>query len=252
MQQDKKKRYRPVTEVSEAERIGMVKEIFSTVTGKYDFLNHFLSLRRDISWRRFAVKKMRFFKTHRLLDVATGTGDLTIDALRTHPSIRVIGLDFVGEMMDLARLKVEKEKISDRVFFLRGDALALPFPDQSFDAAGIAFGIRNIPNRLKALKEMARIIVPGGRVLVLEMATPRSQPLKGIYQFFLSRILPGLARPFSRNPAAYHYLADSIIHFPAPDLFAEEMKEAGLTRIEIYSLDLGITYLHIGYKPETR
>lgn len=247
-----KSKYPSVGQISEAERIGVVKEIFSTVTRRYDFLNHFLSLRRDIAWRRFTVKKMHFFETFRFLDVATGTGDVAIAAARFHPSIRVIGLDFVQGMMDLARLKVEKSGISERMRFLMGDALNLPFRDHSFDAAGIAFGIRNIPNRLQALEEMGRVVVPGGQVMVLEMTTPRSGIFRGIYEFYLDRILPCVAKPFSQNPGAYHYLADSIIHFPAPEVFAREMEKAGLTRIEEHSLDFGITYLHIGYKPEAK
>ena len=237
--------------VSEAERVGMVKEIFSTVTGRYDFLNHFLSLRRDIAWRRFAVRKMNFFKTFRFLDMATGTGDLAIAAARHHPSIQVIGLDFVMGMMDLARFKVEKrETIVERIRFLRGDALALPFPDHSFDVAGVAFGIRNIPNRLQALQEMGRVVIPGGQVMVLEMTTPGNHMFRGIYKLYLSRILPRLAQPFSQNPEAYRYLADSIIHFPSPEAFAWEMENVGLARVERYSLDLGITCLHIGHRPE--
>lgn len=252
MEEQKKRKYPPVTEVSGTERVRMVKEIFSTVTRRYDFLNHFLSLRRDIAWRHFTVRKMHFFQTFLLLDVATGTGDLAIAAARQYPSIRVIGVDFVQEMMEVARLKVEKGGISERVWFLMGDALNLPFPDHSFDAAGIAFGIRNIPNKLQALEEMRRVVVPGGQVMVLEMTTPRSRLLRRIYQLYLRWILPRLARSFSQNPAAYNYLADSIIHFPPPEVFAREIEGAGLTRIEEYSLDFGITYLHIGFKPEVR
>jgi demethylmenaquinone methyltransferase / 2-methoxy-6-polyprenyl-1,4-benzoquinol methylase len=241
--------YRPVSQMSDTERIRAVKEIFSTVTGKYDFLNHLLSLRRDVAWRRFAVRKMRFFKTDRLLDVATGTADLAIEAAQRHASIRVAGLDFVQAMMKRGLMKIAEKDLSNRVRLLRGDALALPFPDRSFDVAAIAFGIRNIPDRPRALREMGRAVVPGGQVMVLEMTFPRSSLFHGLYRFYLNRILPGVARAFSRNPAAYEYLADSIMNFPDPETFSRMMEEAGLTQVEKYPLDFGITYLHIGVKP---
>jgi demethylmenaquinone methyltransferase/2-methoxy-6-polyprenyl-1,4-benzoquinol methylase len=113
----------------------------------------------------------------------------------------------------------------------------------------MAFGIRNIPDKIRTLKEMGRVVVPGGQVIILEMASPCNWFIKGFYHFYLNRILPRLAKAFSRNPAAYHYLADSIIHFPPPEIFRGMMEEAGLTKVEIYSLTFGITYLFIGYKP---
>lgn len=249
MKEPAKKKYPLVTEVTEAEHIGMVREIFSTITGKYDFLNHFLSLRRDIAWRRFSVRKMRFFSTYRLLDVATGTAELAIDAAQGHPYIQVTGVDFVREMVDLGRLKVGKRRLSDRARLLMSDALDLPFPDDSFDVAGIAFGIRNIPNKIRAMREMMRVVVPGGQVMVLEMTLPPSRLFQGIYHIYLNRMLPKLARAFSPNPAAYYYLADSITHFPAPEDFSRLMDETGLKKVEKHSLTLGITHLYIGMKP---
>jgi demethylmenaquinone methyltransferase/2-methoxy-6-polyprenyl-1,4-benzoquinol methylase len=243
-------KYSPVRQMTDTERIRTVKEIFSTVTGKYDFLNHLLSLRRDIAWRRYTVRRMRFFRTHRFLDVATGTADLTVEAARTHTFVKATGLDFVQAMITVGTTKITDKGLSDRVRLLRGDALALPFPDHSFDVAAIAFGIRNIPDKLRALQEMKRVIVPGGQVMVLEMTFPRKSIFQGAYRLYLHRILPRIARGFSRNPAAYEYLADSIMNFPDPDTFARLMEEAGLVHVEKYPLDFGITYLHIGVKPE--
>lgn len=242
-------RYSPVRQMSDADRIRTVKEIFSTVTGKYDFLNHFLSLRRDIAWRRFTARKMRFFRTNRLLDVATGTADLAIQATRQHPSIQVTGLDFVQAMVNLGLTKIATRSLSDRIRLLRGDALALPFPDHCFDVAAIAFGIRNIPDKSRALKEMGRVVVPGGQVMVLEMTFPRSSLFQEFYHLYLNRILPKIASAFSDNPAAYEYLADSIMNFPDPKAFSRQMEEAELVQVEKYPLDLGVTYLHIGLKP---
>ena len=192
---------------------------------------------------------MRFFNTYRMLDVATGTADLAIGVARKHSRIRVTGLDFVQEMIDFGRVKVQMKHLSDRVRVLRGDALYLPFSDCSFDVAAIAFGIRNIPNKIGALKEMARVVVPGCQVMVLEMTFPRSGPFRNLYNMYLNQMLPRLARAFSPNPQAYHYLGDSIMNFPAPDTLARLMEEAGLKKVRKHSLTLGITHLHVGIKP---
>ncbi|HSB05793.1 MAG TPA: bifunctional demethylmenaquinone methyltransferase/2-methoxy-6-polyprenyl-1,4-benzoquinol methylase UbiE [Thermodesulfobacteriota bacterium] len=252
MKEEATAKYSPVRQMTDAERIRTVKEIFATVTGKYDFLNHLLSLRRDIGWRRHTVRRMSFFKTHRLLDVATGTADLAIQAAQRHPSVKVTGLDFVQAMITVGTRKITNRGLSDRIRLLRGDALALPFPDHSFDVSTIAFGIRNIPDKLRALQEMKRVIVPGGQVMVLEMTFPRKSIFQGAYHLYLHRILPRVARGFSRNPAAYEYLADSIMNFPDPEAFARLMEEAGLIQVEKYPLDFGITYLHIGVKSDHR
>jgi len=242
-------KYPSVRTVSEKERIGMVKEMFSTITGKYDFLNHFLSLRRDIAWRRFTVKKMRFFKTRRFLDVACGTADLSIDAAMRHSGISVTGADFVFEMLEIGKAKIEKKGLGQRITLMQGDALELPFCDNSFDVVGIAFGIRNIPDRERALREMLRVVVPGGAVMVLEMTFIQNRLFKLFYHVYLNYILPRLARRFSPNPAAYHYLADSIMNFPQPDAFAAIMEKAGMVNVRKYPLTFGVTYLHVGIKP---
>jgi demethylmenaquinone methyltransferase/2-methoxy-6-polyprenyl-1,4-benzoquinol methylase len=241
-------KYPRVQEISDARRIRIVKEIFSTVTGKYDFLNRLLSLRRDVAWRKFAAKKMRFFQTHRYLDVACGTGDLSIAAAEKHPDISVVGLDFVPEMAAAAKDKVQKRNLGSRIQIVEGDALHLPFEDSSFDVAGIAFGIRNIPDRARALSEMLRVVVPGGQVMILEMTFVRNRFLKWIYYIYLNFLLPAFAKIFSKNPAAYSYLADSIMNFPPPDQFAKILEEAGMIRVEKHSLTFGITWLHIGRK----
>ena len=242
------KAYPSVIEATEKERVGMVKEIFSTITPRYDFLNHFLSLRRDIAWRRFAINKMRFFKTKRFLDIACGTGDLSIDAARKHPEITVNGVDFVPEMIQVGREKVYQERLSERIQFMAGDALHLPFQDNIFDVAAMAFGIRNIPDRQGALREMLRVIVPGGQLMILEMTFTRNRFFQVFYNIYLNHILPRLARRFSSNPAAYRYLADSIMNFPTPDEFTALMEDVGIENVDAYSLTFGVTYLHVGMK----
>ncbi|MFO7784665.1 MAG: ubiquinone/menaquinone biosynthesis methyltransferase [Thermodesulfobacteriota bacterium] len=242
-------RYPALDRLSDAERVLMVKEIFTTVTGAYDFLNRLLSLRRDVAWRRRAALEMRFFRTNRLLDLATGTCDLAVEAARKHPGIRITGVDLVSEMIALGRAKIRRQGLHRRIHLLKGDAVNLPFADDQFDAAAVAFGIRNMPDRIKALKEMVRVTVPEGRILVLEMALPRSKALRMAYRLYLNAFLPRLARLFSPNPEAYYYLADSIMNFPEPGAFTELMVRAGLEQVKVHPLTFGITYLHVGRKP---
>ncbi len=242
--------YPPVIGIGRNEHIGMVREIFTTIPGRYDFLNRLLSLRRDVAWRRFAVRKMQFFDTFHFLDVATGTADLAIEAARRHPEIRVTGIDFVSEMLAPGRNKIALRGLAGRIRLLQADALRLPFSDGSFDAVGIAFGIRNIPDRLAALREMRRVLVPGGRIYVLEMNAPQNQLWRSFFAPYLNRVLPRIARLFSQNPAAYLYLVDSITHFPPPPAFLAMMEEAGFSNRERYSLTLGITSLYIGQRSQ--
>jgi len=242
-------KYPQVKAMTGRERIGMVREIFSTITGKYDFLNHLLSLRRDIAWRRCAIEKMNFPRTGKFLDVACGTADLAVGAALYYPTIQVTGIDFVPEMVQAGKDKVAKRGLTDRVTLLEGDVLTLPFPDDSFDVTGIAFGIRNIPDRIRALKEMLRVTVPGGQVMILEMTFVQNRFLKFLYYVYLNHLLPLFAKIFSQNPAAYYYLADSIMNFPSPSALAGLMQDSGIKDVKIHPLTFGITYLHIGEKP---
>ncbi|MFB3925402.1 MAG: bifunctional demethylmenaquinone methyltransferase/2-methoxy-6-polyprenyl-1,4-benzoquinol methylase UbiE [Syntrophales bacterium] len=243
------KRYRSAAEISAPGQIGAVKEIFSTITGEYDFLNHLLSLRRDIAWRKFAVRKMRFPRTGRLLDIATGTADLAIEAASHDPSVGVVGIDISREMLCRGFRKIRRHNLCSRIQLMQADALHLPFPDHSFDLVSMAFGIRNIPNKTGALREMQRVTCPGGQIMILEMTLPRGRWTGKFYSIYLRRILPLLARPFTKNPAAYIYLADTISRFPSPDSLARIMESAGLTDVEFYPLSGGITCLHVGKVP---
>lgn len=241
-----KRNYPRVGRLSGAEHREIVREIFATIPDGYDLLNRVLSLRRDVAWRRFAVKKMRFFRTRRLLDLATGTADLAMAAALAYPEIKVLALDLVPEMIRKGQRKVAGKGCHDRIQLLQGDACLLPVADGAVDVAAIAFGIRNIPDRLRTLREMIRVVVPGGQVMVLEMHLPEKAAVRGGYLLYLNHVLPRIARCFTKNPAAYSYLSDSIISFPPPAGFAGLMKEAGLREIRQYPLTLGTTWLHIG------
>ena len=227
----------------------VVKEIFTTAHERYDFLNHLLSLRRDVGWRSFTVEKMRFDRTRRFLDVATGTADLALAAAERWKTIRVTGVDFAEPMLDIGRLKVRARGLQDRIELLAADAMALPFPDASFDVTAIAFGMRNIPDKERALSEMARVTAPGGQVMVLEMTFAPAPAFRILYGAYLTGVLPRLARIFSRNPAAYAYLSDSIRTFPTPEELSGLMAAAGLRDIVYHGLTFGAAYIHVGRAP---
>lgn len=281
MEERLNRKYPSVNKVTETEHIGMVKEIFSTITKRYDFLNHFLSMRRDIAWRRFTVKKMHFFLTYRFLDVACGTADLAVMAAKRYHRVKATGIDFVEAMLKAGHEKVRKKGLQRNVALVNADALCLSFKDNTFDVAAVAFGIRNIPDRMTALREMARVVVPDGQVMVLEMNHPdtslgvsesecqtellsrqalgyqirgamtyiRSRFFEKLYRLYLNHLLPGIAGLLSFNAGAYQYLSDSIMNFPSPDKFARLMEEAGLIQVKKHKLTFGITYLYTGVKP---
>ena len=248
MREQQKKEYPSVQEMSDDQRIGIVKDIFASVTDKYDFLNRFLSGWRDVAWRKRTVQEMNFFNTNRFLDVATGTGDLALDCANTYPDVNVTGVDFVQEMVDNGLKKVENQNLKERVILKWGDATNLEFEDNSFDVTAIAFGIRNIPDKEKALMEMRRIIVPNGQVMVLELTTPEPGFWRSTYTFYLNGVLPKLAKWFTKNPAAYEYLADSIMNFPTRKEFVTLMESMGLKNCKAIPLTFGVCTLYIGNK----
>lgn len=243
-----KKRYPSVRDVDGAEHIKMVRDIFSTISDSYDLLNHILSLGTDIMWRKAAVKRMRFQQTKRFIDIACGTADLSIMTASSQPQIKVVGVDFMEEMLLKAGRKIKEKGLSERILLVKADGLCLSFQNSSFDVAGIAFGIRNMPDREAALKEFARVLVPGGQLIVLEMSLSQNLFMKRFYYTYLNRILPKVATRFSKNPDAYLYLVDSIMNFPDPGQFCNMMEVAGFGQIGYKRLWPGITYLHWGFK----
>ncbi len=244
----KQKEYPSVQEMSDDQRIVIVKDIFASITDKYDFLNRFLSGRQDVAWRKRTVFEMKFFNTNRFLDVATGTGDLALDCANTYPEVNVTGVDFVQEMVNNGLKKVDAQYLNNRVELKWGDATQIEFDDNSFDVTAIAFGIRNIPDKEKALSEMKRIIVPDGQLMVLELTTPELGFWRNVYSFYLNGVLPKLAKWFTKNPAAYEYLADSIMNFPTRREFLALMESMGLKNCKAIPLTFGVCTLYIGQK----
>jgi len=222
--------------------------MFATVAGRYDFCNRLLSFRRDVYWRREMVRTMRFFKTGRYLDLACGTCDVAIQCVCDNPQVNVVAIDFVPEMIAAAKKKLRAAGLQERIVAETGDATDVRQPDESFDTAGMAFGIRNIPDRLQALCEMHRTVVPGGRVVILELVMPRHRLIKAVYALMLKTVMPVLAAVFASNRDAYSYLGSSILAFPADEEFMELMRQAGLKNVAAKSLTFGVCRVFSGEK----
>lgn len=218
--------------------------MFDRIARRYDRVNRVLSLGLDKSWRRRTVKRLQLGAQPRVLDVATGTGDLAIDIARMTPGATVVGLDPSTGMLEIAKDKLAKRGLSDRVSLVVGDAQALPYDNCEMDAATIAFGIRNVPDRLKALRELARVVRPGGRVAVLELGEPRSGLLGHAARFHTRHVVPRLGALLSGS-REYAYLQKSIAAFPPAAEFAALMQQAGLHVIEVTPLTFGACTLYV-------
>lgn len=238
---------KPLNQWSDEERITAVKGIFKAISPRYDLLNRVMSGRQDVRWRRFAVSRIPA-EARRVLDVATGTGDLAID-IASAGQREVVGADFVENMMRFAVEKTAAQDLSAKIAYAAADALHLPFPDNSFDAATMAFGIRNMPDRLSALAEMARVVKSGGKVLILEMTFPRNLRLRRFFTWYLNHVIPLIGGIISGNSKAYRYLPDSIQDFLHPDDLAALFEKAGLQSVRAFPLTFGLTYLHEGCVP---
>lgn len=238
--------YSPVYEGDREARERYVRDLFRRVARRYDFLNRFLSLRQDVRWRRFAAREARLRPGDWAIDLATGTGDLALELARYVGNGRVFGLDFVPEMLEIARRKAKRHPAGRACHFIQGNALEIPFARSTFRAATIAFGLRNVADRRACLKEMARVVEPGGRVLVLELSHPVWPVFREIYQFYFHGVVPRLGRWVQGDSDTYLYLPVSVSKFPRQDELAEMLREVGLKDVHYYNLTGGIAALHIG------
>jgi demethylmenaquinone methyltransferase/2-methoxy-6-polyprenyl-1,4-benzoquinol methylase len=224
-----------------------VAKMFNNISGRYDFLNHFLSLGIDIQWRKKAIRFLKPFQPKTILDVATGTGDFAFEALALKPE-KVVGVDISEGMLDVGRKKVQTARKSDKIELTYGDSENLPFQDNSFDAVTVAFGVRNFENLDKGLNEIHRVIKPGGHIVVLEFSKPIKFPMKQLYHFYFRYVLPVIGRLVSKDQSAYTYLPESVQAFPDGNLFLNHLIKAGFKETNCRSLTFGISSLYTATK----
>lgn len=227
-----------------------VRRMFGEIAGRYDFLNHLLSLNIDKYWRWRTVRRVPPVGDAPILDLCTGTGDLALAYLKAAADAPVIGADFCRPMLEIAEQKGRKAGVAERVTFVEADAQHLPFADDHFQIVCVAFGLRNVTDADRGLREMARVCRPGGRVAVLEFSKPRWQPFRGVYGWYFRHVLPKIGQWIARNKSdAYNYLPASVGEFPDGEALAERMRAAGLSDVTFHAFTLGVATLYVGRKP---
>ena len=232
----------------EEEKGTQVEHMFDAVAHSYDLLNHRLSFWIDKYWRNYVVRKLSKVKTEKILDVATGTGDLAIlEAQKLHPK-SVVGADISEGMMNIGREKVEARKLSSIISFKKEDCMALSFADNSFDAVTAAFGIRNFQNLEAGLKEMHRVLKNGGTLCVIELTRPVHFPIKQLFTAYTHTLLPIYGRIISKDKSAYKYLIATIEAFPQGETMVEILKRTGFSRASFKRLTFGICTCYIATK----
>jgi demethylmenaquinone methyltransferase/2-methoxy-6-polyprenyl-1,4-benzoquinol methylase len=225
-----------------------VRSLFDHIAPTYDLLNHLLSLGRDIYWRKMAVRELKGSEGW-ILDIATGTGDVVIETVRQYDHQRkIFGLDFSEPMIRRAKQKVFRKGLSQTITLSLGDAVSLPFREDTFGATMIAFGLRNIVEKERALSEMVRVIKRGGRVIVLEFTFPLKGLMKRIYPVYFQRVLPRVGGLISGDRAAYAYLPESVFHFASVENYEAIMRKAGLEKVNSRTLTGGVASIISGIK----
>jgi demethylmenaquinone methyltransferase/2-methoxy-6-polyprenyl-1,4-benzoquinol methylase len=219
--------------------------MFDGIAHRYDLVNRVISLGIDQSWRKQTVKALELQPGGKVLDLATGTADLAIMIARSHPHVSIVGVDPSEKMLEVGQKKLQTGQLSERIELQVGDAQALKFPDRTFDGLCIAFGIRNVPDRLQGLREMARVTKAGGRVAILELSEPRGGVLGPLARFHVHSVVPTVGALLS-GAKEYRYLQKSIAAFPPPSEFEALMREAGLRIVDSVSLTFGVCHLYVG------
>lgn len=224
-----------------------VHSVFESIAPKYDMMNDILSFRRHKAWRKFTMNKMKMSSGDTAIDLCCGTCDWTISMAEASGG-QITGLDFSENMLQFGRNKVNMRGLGERIALVQGNAMALPFEDNTFDYATIGFGLRNVPDLYQVLREMRRVVKPGGMVVCLELSKPTWQPFKGLYYFYFEKVLPLLGKLFAKRYEQYKWLPDSLSAFPGRAELAQIFRETGLQKVEAYPLTGGIAALHIGTK----
>lgn len=225
--------------------------MFGAIAPTYDLLNHLLSLNIDRYWRWRTTRLVAPEGNDPILDLCTGTGDLALAYFRAAGGrVPIIGADFCHEMIERAVQKIERRQAGDRIRFIEADAQQLPFPDETFQIATVAFGLRNVTDTDRGIAEMVRVTKPGGRVAILEFSQPRHWLFGRLYRFYFTRILPRIGQTLSGSrDNAYSYLPASVLEFPDGEALAERLRGHGLTEVRWFPFTFGIATLYVGRRP---
>jgi demethylmenaquinone methyltransferase/2-methoxy-6-polyprenyl-1,4-benzoquinol methylase len=227
------------------ERADYVQDMFARIAGRYDLMNRLMTAGQDVRWRRFVIAQARLPVNGRLLDIATGTGDIALEGQKQIPGLQVVGGDFTLEMMQAGKQAPERQHIR----WVGADTLALPFPDSYFDAVTSGFLMRNVIDVPGAFREQMRVTKPGGRVVVLESSPPKQNVLRPFILIHLNHIIPTLGKLITGESEAYSYLPDSTQQFQTPDSLAAMMRQVGFIRITYKLFMFGTIAIHVGQKP---
>lgn len=225
-----------------------VAAMFNTISRRYDFLNHFLSLGIDVLWRKKAIAELKKDRPQMLLDVATGTGDFAFEALAALTPAKIIGVDISRGMLDIAEKKIARRGVADRFEVRLGDSEKLLFDNDTFDAVTVAYGVRNFESLEAGLADMLRVLKPGGKAVILEFSHPRAFPVKQLYNVYFSHITPFIGRVFSKDARAYSYLPESVKAFPSGADFRNVMNKTGFKDTKVRPLAFGICSIYTGIK----
>ncbi len=225
-----------------------VHEVFERIAPKYDLMNDIISFRRHKAWRRFTMRKMDIQPGQSSLDLCCGTCDWTIALAKESKGGRTVGLDFSRNMLEIGQAKVDKLGYSNQIELVQGNAMKLPVEANSFDFVTIGFGLRNIPDIVKTLKEMKRVVKPGGKIVCLDMSKPTWQPFKSIYYFYFERVMPLFGKWFVKSYEQYRWLPESLASFPDLQALAELFRETGMRNVKAYPFFGGVAALHMGTK----
>jgi demethylmenaquinone methyltransferase / 2-methoxy-6-polyprenyl-1,4-benzoquinol methylase len=224
-----------------------VADMFDNIAHRYDFLNHLLSLGIDKLWRKKAISLLRPEKPQMMLDVATGTGDFALAAMKLNPQ-HITGVDISEEMLIIGRKKIQKKGLNNKIDLISGDSEKLPFQEETFDAITVGFGVRNFENLETGLSEMRRVLKTGGCIAILEFSKPKIFPVKQVYEFYFKWVCPFVGKIFSKDNSAYSYLYESVQAFPEGNNFLKVLKKTGFQKSEIHLLTFGIATIYLAKK----
>jgi len=225
-----------------------VASMFDQIAFRYDFLNRFLSGGIDILWRKRAIRELKSLNVEKMLDVATGTGDMAILSYRALKPVKITGIDISDGMLGIGRKKVAKLLLNNHIELLQGDSEAIKSDPDTFDAITVAFGVRNFENLEKGLGEMYRVLKPGGKMVILEFSKPKKVIFSGLYNVYMKLIAPQAGKWLSKNKDAYKYLHSSVKAFPEGETFLHILQQVGFTETTLKSLSLGICTIYCGRK----